>query len=70
MACACTKRKKARFLWYSTENPEGIEPVIYNSDIEAKAKVMRKGGAFTPYDPNVPIGTQIAVAEARRVAAG
>ena len=62
MACACTKRKTQKYLWYKDE---ATEPVVYNSEIEAKAKVLRKGGKYTTYDPNVPIGTQIAVAESR-----
>lgn len=71
MACACTKRKKAQFLWYKGEVDK---PVVYNSEIEAKAKVLRlrnktgDGGRYIPYDKNVPVGTQIAVAEAARVA--
>jgi hypothetical protein len=67
MGCACTKRKRAQFLWY---NGESEEPKIYTSEIEAKAKVLRKGGNYIPYNPNEPIGSQIAIAEAARVAAG
>lgn len=70
MACACNSRKKAQFLWYA----EGSEPIIYNSEIEAKAKVIRvgrktgEGGRYITYNKNVPIDTQIAAAEAARVA--
>lgn len=67
MACACTQRRKQRWLWY---NGEANEPVVYASEIEAKAKVLRKGGRYIPYNANEPIGTQIAIAEAARVAAG
>lgn len=67
MACGCSKRSKQSYLWYKDE---ATEPVIYKSINEARAKVIRKQGYYTPYDPNTPIGTQIAVAEARRVAAG
>lgn len=66
MACACKGRRKSQYLWYSRENPEGYKPVVYNSEIEAKAKVKRRGGTYIPYDSNVPIGTQIANAEALR----
>lgn len=67
MACACSKkRKREQYLWYSRENPEGVKPVVYNSDIEAKAKVLRKGGAFIVYNANESIGAQIAIAEAKR----
>lgn len=66
MACGCTKRKKTSYLWYSTENPEGLKPTVYNSDIEAKAKVHRRGGTYIEYNPNVPIGVQVAAAEAQR----
>lgn len=70
MACGCTKRNKQQFLWYDQTNPEGVEPVVYTSEIEAKAKVLRVfrktqvQTKYIPYDPNMPIGTQIAVAEA------
>ena len=74
MACACTQRKKAKYLWYDPVNSEGVEPIIYNSEIEAKAKVIRgvrkfgpgMGGRYIPYDANMSIGTQIAAAEALR----
>lgn len=69
MACACTQRKKQKFLWYDPARAESVEPVIYNSEIEAKAKIIREsrkgsGGRFIPYNAEVPIGTQIAAAEA------
>jgi len=64
MACACKGRKKTQYLWYSPENPEGSKPQVYNSEIEAKAKVQRKGGVYIPYNPNMSIGAQIAAAEA------
>lgn len=62
MACACQKGgKKQKYLWYKGE---ADRPQVYNSEIEAKAKVIRKGGKYIPYNANVPIGTQIAAAEA------
>lgn len=64
MACACRGRAKKQFLWYDNVNAEGVEPVVYNSEIEAKAKIQRKGGKYIPYNPNVAIGVQIAAAEA------
>lgn len=63
MACACQGRKKAKFLWYDNVNSEGVEPKIYNSEIEAKAKVQRRGGKYIPYNPNLPLGVQVAAAE-------
>lgn len=47
MACACSKRKRAKFLWTPPEDST-LEPVTYNSEIEAKAKVLRKGGTYAP----------------------
>jgi acetyl-CoA carboxylase beta subunit len=62
MACACKGRKTQKYLWFKDES---VEPVVYNSEIEAKAKVLRKGGTYIPYDPSVPIGTQINAAMSR-----
>lgn len=62
MACACQKGgKKSQYLWYKDE---ASRPQVYNSEIEAKAKVLRKGGKYIPYISNVSISTQIAAAEA------
>jgi len=50
MACACTKRKKQQYVW----SREGTDPVVYNSEIEAKAKIIREerktgdGGSYAP----------------------
>lgn len=50
MACACSKRNKTKFLW---SPPEGspLPAMEYNSEIEAKAKVLRKGGTYAPIRP-------------------
>lgn len=69
MGCACKGREKERFLWYSQENPEGLEPMIYSTEVEAKAKVMRKKGTYIPYNPNMTVGQQIAANEATLAAA-
>jgi len=45
MACACTKRKKQRFLWTPPEGSD-LSAVEYGTEIEAKAKVLRKGGSY------------------------
>lgn len=42
MACACKGRKTAKFVWTN-----GVNTVVYNTEIEAKAKVLRKGGTYT-----------------------
>jgi triosephosphate isomerase len=60
VTCACSKKAKGQYLWYKDE---GSTPRVYNSEIEAKAKVLRKGGKYITYNPNVSIGTQIAAAE-------
>lgn len=62
MACACKGRSKQRFLWYKGE---ADKPVVYNSEIEAKAKVLRRGGKYIPYNSNLSIGAQIANAESQ-----
>ena len=43
MACSCTKRKAVQYKW-----TDGTNTVIYASEIEAKAKVLRKGGTYEP----------------------
>lgn len=43
MACACKGRSKSKFIWTSAD---GTETMTYNSEIEAKAKVLRKGGSY------------------------
>jgi hypothetical protein len=63
VACACKGRSNTKFLWYDPSNPEGAEPVIYKTEVEAKAKVMRKGGTYITHNPNLSIGQQIVLAE-------
>lgn len=43
MACACKGRKKATYVWTS---PDGSQTMTYTTEIEAKAKMMRKGGSY------------------------
>ena len=43
MACSCKKRSTAKFVW-----TDGTNTVVYNTEIEAKAKVLRKGGTYEP----------------------
>lgn len=43
MACSCNKRKRQQFVWTSAD---GTETQTYNSEIESKAKVLRKGGTY------------------------
>lgn len=69
MGCNCTKATKERFLWYNPDNPEGAEPMIYSTEVEAKAKVMRKGGTYILYTPNLSVGQQIMAHETRLAAA-
>lgn len=45
MGCGCQKDKGKTFIWTSDD---GQTSVIYTSEIAAKAKVMRKGGSYTP----------------------
>lgn len=47
MACACKGRKKMRYAWTPPEG-SALEPVTYDTEIEAKAKTLRKGGSYKP----------------------
>lgn len=43
MACSCKGRKSTKYVW-----TDGTNTVIYDSEIQAKAKVLRKGGSYKP----------------------
>lgn len=43
MACSCKNRKKATYVWTSAD---GTQTMTYNTEIEAKAKVLRVGGSY------------------------
>ncbi len=43
MSCACKRNPKKRFRWTN-----GTDVVYYDSEMAAKAKVLRKGGSYTP----------------------
>jgi len=45
MACSCTKRRGTKYRW-----TDGTNVVIYDTEIQAKAKVLRKGGTYTPVE--------------------
>lgn len=48
MPCGgCRKVNATKFRWFP---PEGstLSPQNYNTEIEAKAKVLRKGGSYKP----------------------
>lgn len=51
MACACSKTKApGPFVWTALDeegNPVG-DPIEYPTEIQAKARVIRKGGAYKP----------------------
>lgn len=44
MACSCKNRRKATYVWTSED---GTQTMTYTTEIEAKAKVLRKGGSYT-----------------------
>lgn len=45
MACACRgRREKTKYEWSDGKGTT----VVYNTEIEAKAKVLRKGGSYKP----------------------
>jgi hypothetical protein len=43
MGCSCKNRKKFSYVWTSAD---GSQTVTYTTEIEAKAKVLRKGGTY------------------------
>lgn len=45
MACGCRKTKNQKFLWTPPEG-SNLPEVEYDSEITAKAKVLRKGGSY------------------------
>ncbi len=42
MACACKGRKNVVYVW-----TDGVTTAEYETRVEAKAKVLRKGGYYT-----------------------
>lgn len=45
MACACKKTPNRVYVWTSED---GTETQEYDSEIQAKAKKIRKGGSYEP----------------------
>jgi hypothetical protein len=45
MVCSCKKKSKQQFVWTAAD---GETTVTYNTEIEAKAKVLRRGGTYAP----------------------
>lgn len=45
MACACKGRSTTKYVWTSAD---GSTSITYNTEIEAKAKMIRKGGSYKP----------------------
>jgi len=43
MACSCRGRSKSKYVWTSDD---GSDKVTYDSEIQAKAKVLRAGGSY------------------------
>lgn len=47
MACACRGRSRAKYVWTSLPDENGqTDTVVYDTEIQAKAKVLRKGGSY------------------------
>lgn len=42
MACGCTKRAGVKYVW-----TDGTNVIEYDSEIQAKAKVLRAGGSYS-----------------------
>lgn len=43
--CGCTKRAQQTYTWTSAD---GSISQTYSSEVQAKAKVIRKGGTYVP----------------------
>lgn len=43
MACGCRKKQTFDFIWTSDD---GTQTAAYTQEIQAKAKVIRSGGAY------------------------
>lgn len=48
MACSCKNRPKRKFEWTSLD---GESTMVYDTEIQAKAKVLRKGGTYRALPP-------------------
>lgn len=49
MGCGCTKVSKTKYLWVPPgESAESDNTILYDTEIQAKAKVLRKGGSYMP----------------------
>lgn len=49
MACACKGRSNTKYLWTSEPAEDGsVDSTIYDSEVRAKAKVLRHGGSYQP----------------------
>lgn len=70
MGCACSGGPRQQFLWYDPVNSESLPPQAYRTEVEAKAKVFRKGGTYIPYDGTVEPGVAIQRAETAKALAG
>lgn len=40
--CGCKRKSTAKYVWTN-----GTDTITYNTEIEAKAKVIRSGGTYT-----------------------
>jgi len=59
MACGCRPLTNEEFLWVPPgESAESDNTKLYPSEIQARAKVMRKGGSYIPLVKQ-PNGTHI-----------
>ena len=47
MACTCRGRSTNKYVWTSDPDENGqTDMVVYDSEIQAKAKVLRVGGSY------------------------
>lgn len=47
MACNCKRNNGTKYRWTSDDKSVTID---YDTEMAAKAKVIRKGGSYTPID--------------------
>lgn len=55
MGCACNKKNREKFLWIPPEGSvDGEGTIEYNSLVEVKAKILRKGGTYITQGQPIP----------------
>lgn len=45
MACNCKKKSNEEYVWTSAD---GTKTLVYPTEIQAKARALRRGGTYAP----------------------